>query len=82
MISYTDVNGVRCVLCDHCRCDIPEGASVFTLSPSEAKDGYVSRDYDKGEVVFCPDCSRILGQLLHFKSTQRKESVPYLKLAA
>jgi hypothetical protein len=82
MITYTDVEGSRCVVCNHCRCDIPDGANVFTLSPAEVKDGYASRDYDKGEIVFCPECSRTLGLLLNFKSIKRAEYVPHLKLAA
>ena len=64
MTIYTDTEGKHTLLCDHCRCDMPQGSAAFTLAPGKVGDGYVSRDYDKGEMTICQPCAEVIGQLI------------------
>ncbi len=65
MTTYTDTKGNHIMLCDHCRSDMRTGSQAFMLSPCKVADNYVSRDFDKGEMILCPDCSNLMGQVLH-----------------
>lgn len=64
MTRYTDTNGKSVILCDHCRCDMPQGSPAFTMSPGRIAEGYIARDYDKGELVFCLSCAAMVGQIM------------------
>jgi len=57
MTRFTDCEGKQIILCDNCRQDMTVGDSVFSFSPGKVSDGYISRDYDKGEIVVCPVCA-------------------------
>ena len=57
MTRFTDCEGKQIILCDNCRRDMTMGESVFSFSPGKVSDGYISRDYDKGEIVLCPTCA-------------------------
>lgn len=79
MTTYTDCNGARFVLCDHCRCNIPLESQVFTLNPSVVKEGYTARDYEKGELVLCNDCTLAVGQVLNFMSVKQAHHIMLLQ---
>lgn len=70
MTRYTDVEGRSVILCDQCRQDIPVGGKAFTLSPGKIADGYVSRDYEKAEMVLCPVCAHAMGRVLAIMGTR------------
>lgn len=57
MTRFTDCEGKHTILCDNCRQDMTVGESVFSFSPGKVSDGYISRDFDKGEIVLCPTCA-------------------------
>lgn len=82
MTKYTDVHGNQVVVCDHCRHDIPPGDSTFTLSPGKAAEGYVLRDYDKGETVLCAGCAKTLGKVLGLMGIKRANDLIIDKEAA
>ena len=64
MTRFTDAKGNNILLCDHCRHDMTAGDGAFSLSPSKVGDGFISRDYDKGEIVICATCAEQLSQLV------------------
>lgn len=82
MTTFTDSNGSRTVVCDHCRCDIPNDSLVFALYPSTVKDGYASREFDKGEMIFCNDCTGAVGQVLNLMRVKRARRLAHLQQAA
>lgn len=82
MTKYTDTNGNSVILCDHCRCDLPVASSVFTLAPGKVADGYISRDYDKGEMILCPTCAAVVGQIMALMGIKRADSISIVQEAA
>lgn len=62
MTKYTDTRGKQTVLCDQCRRDMPIGTPAFTLAPGTVAEGYINRDYLKGEMVLCPECTHVVGE--------------------
>ena len=82
MTKYTDTKGNSIILCDHCRCDMQHGSPAFTLAPGRVSDGYVSRDYDKGEMILCPVCAAIVGQIMNLMGIKRADSLAIVQEAA
>ena len=82
MTRYTDTNGNSLILCDHCHSDLPQGSPVFTLAPGRVADGYVSRDYDKGELILCPTCATVVGQIMNIMGIRRADSITVQQEAA
>lgn len=82
MTRYTNTNGDTTILCDHCRTDMAQGSSVFTLAPGRVGDNYVNRDYDKGEMVLCPACAAIVGQIMSIMGIKRADSMTITQEAA
>lgn len=82
MTTYTDIEGKSIILCDHCRCDMPQGGPAFTLSPGKVAEGYVSRNYDRTEMVLCAACARIVGQIMSLMGVKRAESLAIVQEAA
>lgn len=76
-MRYTNISGDSIVACDHCREDIAQGNPVFTVAPGKIEDGYIARDYNKGEMVLCPVCAKTLDQVLNLLSRKRPER-PFL----
>lgn len=81
MTKYTDTDGNSIILCDHCRRDMLQGEPAFTLSPGIIKEGYVGRDYDKAELVLCPSCTRMVGQVLNLMGVKRADNLAILEAA-
>lgn len=81
MTKYTDLAGNTITICDHCREDIPQGNAVLTVSPGIIKDNYVSKDYEKGELVLCPSCTRTVGQVLNLMGVKRADNMALLAAA-
>lgn len=75
MTKYTDTNGNSVILCDHCKTDLPKESPVFTLAPGRVADGYITRDYDKGELILCPTCASIVGQIMNLMGIKRADSM-------
>lgn len=73
MARYTDFRGKQIILCDHCRQDMPLDSPAFTLSPGKVAESYISRDYDKGEMVLCPTCADTVGQVLTLLGPRRSD---------
>ncbi|TLM69212.1 MAG: hypothetical protein FDZ69_00120 [Deltaproteobacteria bacterium] len=82
MTKYTDIHGNQVVVCDHCRADIPHGEPTFSLSPGKAADGYVLRDYERGETILCASCAKTLGQVLTIMGVKRAADLVIEKEAA
>ena len=82
MTKYTDTNGNNFILCDNCRCDLPQGASAFTMAASKVADGYVTRDYDKGEMILCPVCASTVAQIMNLMGIKRADSLAVVQEAA
>ncbi len=82
MTRYTDTNGNNLILCDHCHTDLPTGSPVFTLAPGRVAESYVSRDYDKGEMILCPNCTAIVGQIMNIMGIKRADSLNIQQEAA
>jgi len=82
MTTYTDTEGNSIVLCDNCRCDMQKGSPAFTLSPGKVAGSYVSRDYDRGEMILCPDCSSIVGQIMNLMGVKRADNLTVIQEAA
>lgn len=82
MTTYTDTDGKTVLLCDHCRSDLPLGSPAFLLSPGEVGNGYVGRDYARGELVICPTCARIVGQIMTLMGLKRADSLTVIRDAA
>ena len=82
MTKYTDTNGNNIILCDNCRCDLPQGDAAFVMAASKIADGYVSRDYDKGEMILCPTCASIVGQIMNLMGIKRADSLTLCQEAA
>lgn len=82
MTKYTDVHGNQIVVCDHCRTDIPPGEPAFNLSPGKAADGYVLRDYERGETILCASCAKTIGQVLTIMGVKRAVDLVIEKEAA
>lgn len=75
MIKYTDIKGKSVVICDHCRGDIQHGATVISIAPGSVTDGFIVRDYNLGEIVFCPTCARNLGTILDMIGARRSHGL-------
>ena len=60
---------------------IPQGNAVFTVSPGIIKDNYVSKDYEKGELILCPSCTRTVGQVLNLMGVKRADNMALLAAA-
>ena len=75
MTKYTDTEGNQTILCDQCRQDINVDEQAFTLSPGIIADGYVKRDYDKGEMVLCRTCAHSLGRILAITGTRYADNL-------
>lgn len=71
MIRLTDIQGNGTILCDHCRCDIPQGSHILSMNPGKVDDGFIARDYSKGEIVICPDCAGTLSTMLSLTGPRR-----------
>jgi len=82
MTRYTDTNGNNLMLCDHCHADLPTGSPVFTLAPGRVADSYVSRDYDKGEMILCHNCAVIVGQIMNIMGIKRADTLTIQQEAA
>jgi hypothetical protein len=82
MTKYTDTNGNSVILCDHCRADMPLGSPAFTLAPGRIADGYIARDYDKGELILCPSCAVVVGQIMTLMGIKRADSMTITAEAA
>lgn len=82
MTRYTDTSGTTIILCDHCRTDMAQGSSAFTLAPGRVGDGYINRDYDRGEMVLCPTCAAIVGQIMNLMGIRRADSMTICQEAA
>jgi hypothetical protein len=81
MTKYTDTEGNQTILCDQCRQDINVGEKAFTISPGIIADGYVKRDYDKGEMALCSSCAQSLGRVLAITGTRYADNLLALKVA-
>jgi len=82
MTIYTDTEGKTIVLCDHCCCDMAQGSPAFMLSPGRVAEGFVSRDYARGELLLCPACARIVGQIMNLVGIKRADSLLVAQEAA
>ncbi|MBJ6799750.1 hypothetical protein [Geomonas propionica] len=82
MTRYTDTRGNHILLCDSCRQDMPAGTPAITIAPGRTADGFVSRDYDKGELILCAACASSLGYLMTMLGIKRAESLTATKEAA
>lgn len=82
MTRYTDTTGASVLLCDRCRCDMPKGSAAYTLAPGRVADGFISRDYDKGELVLCEACSTLAGKIMSLMGIRRADAPTPEKEAA
>ncbi|TLM63589.1 MAG: hypothetical protein FDZ69_12360 [Deltaproteobacteria bacterium] len=82
MTTYTNIDGQQIILCDHCRTDIPPGEPTFSLSPGKAAEGYVQRNYERGETILCAGCAKTLGQVLTIMGVKRAADLVIEKEAA
>ena len=64
MTRFTDCDGKHTILCDNCHLPMTAGNSVFSISPGKVSDGYIARDYEKGEIVLCAACAEQLSRLV------------------
>lgn len=83
MTTFTNIEGKSTVICDHCRCDLDQGSTAFILSTGKiAEGGYCSRDYSKSEMVICPDCAKVIGQIMTIMGNKRADNLIILQEAA
>ncbi|QXE87377.1 hypothetical protein KP003_02920 [Geomonas nitrogeniifigens] len=82
MTRYTDFNGSNILLCDHCRADMPQGSPAFSLAPGTVGDGYLARDYNKGEIILCPNCSSIVSEIISLLVNKRTDKVTIVQEVA
>lgn len=64
MIKFTNAFEKSSIICDHCRQDLQHGENVCSLSYGKIEKNYVSRDYDKSEIVMCLNCVKKVSQIL------------------
>lgn len=81
MTRYTDTMGNHVLMCDHCKKDMPLASDAFTMAPGKVADNYISRDYDRGEVVVCPECAGTIGKVLQLMGVKRAETLILLEAA-
>lgn len=75
MTKYVDTHGNQIIMCDHCRTDMPAGTVAFTLAPGRIADGYISRDYDRGELVLCTSCAGVVSQIMNLMGIKRADNL-------
>jgi hypothetical protein len=75
MTRYTDGFNRSIIVCDQCRKDIQQEDNVYTLAHGIAKDGYTTRNYDKGEIVLCLECANMVSQVLAITGTRYADSL-------
>ena len=75
MTRYTNGSGKSTIICDQCMQDMPHGDNVYSFSYSTVGDGYVSRDYDKSEIVLCLQRANTVSQVLAITGTRYADSL-------
>jgi len=75
MTRYIDGHGNSTMVCDQCRHDMEIGQSVYSITYCKVADGYVNRDYDRGEIIVCLSCAEKVSQVLAILGTRYADSL-------